>query len=127
MSSIIIEASKLPYFREAYVRCERGPTCSTDATIRIAHWPATPMPAPRAMKIAELRSALKERGLDTKGKKDDLVERLQEAIEDDCAAQAPGVSKPSKSKSKSKPVLNHKRRLPSTRAAAVFPRRSCFL
>merc|ERR1712064_181197 len=36
---------------------------------------------PEKMKVAELRAALQERGLDTKGTKPVLVARLQEAIE----------------------------------------------
>jgi len=38
-------------------------------------------PAPDKMKVAELRSALQERGLDTKGTKPVLVARLQEAFD----------------------------------------------
>merc|ERR1712106_1017540 len=37
--------------------------------------------APDRMKVAELRSALQERGLDTKGTKPVLVARLQEAFD----------------------------------------------
>ena len=41
------------------------------------------MTEPEKMKVAELRAALQERGLDTKGTKPVLVARLQEAIEAD--------------------------------------------
>ena len=43
---------------------------------------APPLPKPvELMKVAELRAALQEKGLDTKGTKPVLVARLQEAIE----------------------------------------------
>ena len=36
---------------------------------------------PRELKVADLRAQLKERGLDTKGKKAELVERLELCLE----------------------------------------------
>ena len=41
------------------------------------------MTEPEKMKVAELRAALQERGLDTKGTKPILVSRLQEAIREE--------------------------------------------
>ena len=37
---------------------------------------------PRAMKVAELKAELKERGKSTSGKKAELIERLELAIEE---------------------------------------------
>ena len=44
---------------------------------------AAEAPNPQKMKVAELREALKSRGLETKGKKAELVARLSNALSDD--------------------------------------------
>ena len=38
---------------------------------------------PSKMKVAELKEELKKRGLETSGKKGELVSRLEKALEDD--------------------------------------------
>ena len=48
--------------------------------------PAPEAPNPEKMKVAELRAALKSRGLETKGKKAELVARLSKALSDDVEA-----------------------------------------
>ena len=48
----------------------------------------TPKRQPSQMLVRELRVELKKRGLDTKGRKADLLQRLNKAIEDDALAVA---------------------------------------
>jgi len=40
----------------------------------------------KKLKVPELKEQLKERGLDTTGKKDELVARLESALADEAAA-----------------------------------------
>eukprot|EP00321_Phaeocystis_globosa_P011765 CAMPEP_0118830714 /NCGR_PEP_ID=MMETSP1162-20130426/28070_1 /TAXON_ID=33656 /ORGANISM="Phaeocystis Sp, Strain CCMP2710" /LENGTH=57 /DNA_ID=CAMNT_0006762073 /DNA_START=31 /DNA_END=200 /DNA_ORIENTATION=- len=42
----------------------------------------------KKLKVPELKEQLKERGLDTTGKKDELVARLESALADEAAASA---------------------------------------
>ena len=53
-------------------------------SLAVAEAPEAPeAPNPQKMKVAELREALKSRGLETKGKKAELVARLSNALSDD--------------------------------------------
>lgn len=50
------------------------------------------------MKVTELKEQLNARGLDSKGKKADLISRLQEALKKELANQSKQSSKPQQTK-----------------------------
>lgn len=79
----------------------RSPSCGTAAQAGALHTPAlhlleryyivpnkmTTLADLRALKVAELRNELTTRGLDTKGVKEELLQRLWEAISGDAPAE----------------------------------------
>ena len=79
----------------------RLPSCGTAAQTGAPHTPAlhlheryyivshkmTTLADLRALKVAELRNELTTRGLDTKGVKEELLQRLWEAISGDAPAE----------------------------------------
>lgn len=49
---------------------------------------------PRDMKVVELRNALKERGLDSSGKKEELIQRLEEYLDNELVAAVNDLEDP---------------------------------